>query len=388
MPGGRAPRARRGCAAVRRRIARGHPLPPADEGSPELEAVHGVHPVRELLEARRRDVERLFVLRERAASVGRILRTARQAGVPVSYVDRQTLVRKVGPRAVHQGIAAVVTPLPYADADELAQRTIDDPSGLLVLVDRVEDAGNLGAILRTAGATGAVGVLLSADATVGLTAGVARASAGAAERVPVAREARPSWRIGQLRAAGVRTVVLDPRGDVPWDRADLGGRLLVVAGGRPGDPARGSGTPARSGSRSRSPAVSSRSTCRSRQVCYCSRRFANGGGDRPLQAPDPADTICRFVWAGVAQPVEQRFCKPPVGGSNPFASSTELGEVLARSVTRRAFRRGVGGMPEWLKGADCKSAGLRPTEVRILPPSTRSAGDRPRRAQTEERGRE
>jgi 23S rRNA (guanosine2251-2'-O)-methyltransferase len=204
---------------------------PDHEGPFDVEAVHGVHAVRELLEARRRDVERLFVLRERAASVGRILRTARQAGVPVSYVDRPTLARKVGPRAVHQGIAAVVAPLPYADADELARRTIDDPAGLLVLVDRVEDAGNLGAILRTAGATGAVGVLLSADATVGLTAGVARASAGAAERVPVAREPRPSWRIGQLRAAGVRTVVLDPRGDVPWDRADLVGRLLVVAGG-------------------------------------------------------------------------------------------------------------------------------------------------------------
>ena len=227
---------------MRRRIAPGHRSAPLENGGLDLEAVHGVHAVRELLEARRRDVERLFVLRERAASVGRILRTARQAGVPVSYVDRETLRRKVGPRAVHQGIAAVVAPLPYADADELARRTIDDPSGLLILVDRVEDVGNLGAILRTAAATGAVGVLLSADATVGLTAGVARASAGAAERVPVAREARPSWRIGQLRAAGVRTVVLDPRGGGPvgprrprWPPAGRGRR------GGPGTEAGGPG---------------------------------------------------------------------------------------------------------------------------------------------------
>jgi tRNA G18 (ribose-2'-O)-methylase SpoU len=78
----------------------------------ELETVHGVHAVRELVEARRRDVERLFVLRERASSLGRILRVARQAGVPVSYVDRATLARKVGASAVHQGIAAVVASLP------------------------------------------------------------------------------------------------------------------------------------------------------------------------------------------------------------------------------------------------------------------------------------
>jgi 23S rRNA (guanosine2251-2'-O)-methyltransferase len=204
---------------------------PDPDRTDELETVHGVHAVRELVEARRRDVERLFVLRERASSLGRILRLARQAGVPVSYVDRPTLARKVGARAVHQGIAAVVAPLPYADADELSRRAIEDPAGLLVLVDRVEDAGNLGAIVRTAAASGATGALLSAEGTVGLSAGVARASAGAAERLPVAREARPSWRVAQLREAGFLTIVLDPRGDVPWDRVDLTGRLLVVAGG-------------------------------------------------------------------------------------------------------------------------------------------------------------
>lgn len=216
---------------MKRRPAVPHPPASHADGLDETEVVYGAHPVRELLEARRRDVERLFVLRERAASVGRILRAAREAGVPVSYVERQAFARRLGPRAVHQGIAALVAPLPYADADVLARTATADPCGLLVLVDRVEDAGNLGAILRTAAAAGAAGVLLSADGTVGLTPGVARAAAGAVERIPVAREPRPSWRIGQLRAVGFRSVVLDPRGDVPWDRLDLAGRLVVVAGG-------------------------------------------------------------------------------------------------------------------------------------------------------------
>ncbi len=196
-----------------------------------VETVFGAHAVRELLEARRRDVERIFVLRERSTALGRLLRAAREAGVPVSYVERQALARRVGPRAVHQGIAAAVTPVPYADAEEVSRRAVALPAGLLVLVDRVEDAGNLGAILRTAAAAGASGVLLSVDGTTGLSAGVARASAGAVERIPVAREPRPSWRIGQLREAGFRSVVLDPRGDVSWDALDLAGRLVVVAGG-------------------------------------------------------------------------------------------------------------------------------------------------------------
>jgi 23S rRNA (guanosine2251-2'-O)-methyltransferase len=176
-------------------------------------------------------VERIFVLRERSSSLGRLLRTARQAGVPVSYVDRPTLARRVGGHAVHQGIAAVVTPVPYADADDLVRRAAADPAGVLVLVDRVEDAGNLGAILRTAAAAGAAGVLLSVEGTTGLSAGVARASAGAVERIDVAREPRPSWRIGRLREAGFRAVVLDPRGAVAWDEVDLSGQLVVVAGG-------------------------------------------------------------------------------------------------------------------------------------------------------------
>ncbi len=97
-----------------------------------------------------------------------------------------------------------------------------------------------------------------------------------------------------------------------------------------------------------------------------------------------ASVVC--VHAGVAQLVERRFCKPRVGGSSPFASSRW---ELVTSGSKRGFvrggidhrpsstrnRRDLGGVPEWLKGADCKSAGLRPTKVRILPSPPRSLGE-------------
>lgn len=82
----------------------------------ESEVVYGANPVFELLQVRIREVERVLVARERRAGVGRILRLAREAGIPVSHLARPVLERMVGRNAAHQGIAAVVSPVAYADA--------------------------------------------------------------------------------------------------------------------------------------------------------------------------------------------------------------------------------------------------------------------------------
>ena len=104
-------------------------------------------------------------------------------------------------------------------------------SQLLVVVDGVQDPGNLGAILRTAAAAGVDGVLLSADGTAGLTAAALRASAGTASSLAVAREAKPARFINEMNQKGYRTVALDPRAADSWDAAPLDGPLILVAGG-------------------------------------------------------------------------------------------------------------------------------------------------------------
>ena len=99
------------------------------------------------------------------------------------------------------------------------------------MLDGIEDPRNLGAILRTAAAAGADGILLGVESTVGLTPVVAKAAAGALDRIPVAREPKLGARLSELKARGFRVVALDPKGTTPWNRASLAGPVVVIAGG-------------------------------------------------------------------------------------------------------------------------------------------------------------
>jgi 23S rRNA (guanosine2251-2'-O)-methyltransferase len=168
-----------------------------------------------------------------------MLAEARRRGIPVTHLPRRLLSRKLGRGATHQGIAAQVAPVAHAEVGGLCRSAAEREAGLLVPVDRVTDPGNLGSILRTAAAAAADGVILASEGTVGLSPAVAKSSAGAVERVPVARERRPARRVEWLKAHGFTALVLDPRGRESWDRVDLAGPLVVVAGGEEQGPRRG-----------------------------------------------------------------------------------------------------------------------------------------------------
>lgn len=196
------------------------------------ETIFGLHPVLEAIEAGRRTVDRILVAREGGGrNLGRLLRAARAAGVPVTYLPKEILGKKVGARAVHQGVVALVTPVAYADPDAICEAARRRPAGLLLLLDGLEDPRNLGAILRTAAAVGADGVLLGTEDTVGLTPAVAKTAAGALERVPVAREPRLARRLAALKSQGFRVVALDAKGPVRWDAAHYARPTILLAGG-------------------------------------------------------------------------------------------------------------------------------------------------------------
>jgi 23S rRNA (guanosine2251-2'-O)-methyltransferase len=202
------------------------------DAGPEAERlVFGIHPVQEVLENRPSSVERVLCVRDRQRGLGRILRTARETGVPVSYLPGPVMARKVGPQSVHQGVAAVVSSAEYADVDDLCRSAAGDPEAVLVILDGVVDPRNLGAAIRTCAGAGAKGVILGGGGTVGLTPAAVKTSAGTVERVPVARDSRVPRRLAGLGELGFTSIGLAARGGEDWDRVDLRGRIVLVAGG-------------------------------------------------------------------------------------------------------------------------------------------------------------
>jgi 23S rRNA (guanosine2251-2'-O)-methyltransferase len=195
------------------------------------EYLYGVHPVEEALAGDSRKVERILVAREAEDNrLGRILKEARKAGIPITRLPREGLARKAGRQAVHQGVVAVVSPVRYQDPDAIAQVSMEK-NALLVLLSGVEDPRNLGAVLRSAAAAGADGVILAGETATGVTPGAVKTSAGAAERLPVGRARKPVRAIRDLKEAGFSVIGMDHKAELGWDQVDLTVPVVLVAGG-------------------------------------------------------------------------------------------------------------------------------------------------------------
>lgn len=160
-----------------------------------------------------------------------VVRLARAAGVPVRIEPRQALDRLV-PSGRHQGIVALAGAKAYADPDDLLRAARDrNQPALVLLLDGVEDPHNLGAVLRSAEAAGAHGVVIPERRSVGLTGTVAKASAGALEHLPVACVPNLSRAIERLKKQNLWVYALDPSAEKPYTALDLKGPVALVLGG-------------------------------------------------------------------------------------------------------------------------------------------------------------
>ena len=163
-----------------------------------------------------------------------IISIAADAGYPLLEVGRAELDRLTD-GAVHQGVAVQVPPYEYADPDDLLDiaATSGQPP-LIVALDGITDPRNLGAVLRSAGAFGAHGVLVPERRAAGVTAAAWKVSAGAAARGPVARATNLTRALQDLRRAGVFVVGLDAGGDVPLGELPFATDPLVLVVGSEG----------------------------------------------------------------------------------------------------------------------------------------------------------
>ncbi len=189
----------------------------------------GVNPVLEALSAGTRHFDRLLVVKGlRGRRLAEAIRRATRMGVPLRFEMRETLDR-LASGVPHQGIIAIVSEKPVLTLEALLA-SVRQPA-LLVVLDGVEDPRNLGAILRTAEAAGADGVLLPERHSAGLSETVARASAGAIEHVQVARVGNLVQALEELKSRGIWVVGYDAAGTERWDAVELDRPVALVLGG-------------------------------------------------------------------------------------------------------------------------------------------------------------
>ncbi|MCX7852878.1 MAG: 23S rRNA (guanosine(2251)-2'-O)-methyltransferase RlmB [Anaerolineae bacterium] len=198
------------------------------------ELIYGRQAVRETLRAGRRRLDVLYQARGMQPNpvLAEIVARAQQAGIPIETVPREQLDARLGAAVNHQGVALAVGPYPYADWTEaLARAAQQDQPPFLLLLDRVQDPQNLGALLRTAEACGVHGVILPRHRAAHVTPAVVHASAGASEHLLIGEVTNLVETMRRLQKQGVWLVGLDLRPQAqPLEALDWGGPLGVVVG--------------------------------------------------------------------------------------------------------------------------------------------------------------
>ena len=199
------------------------------EDAPE-NMLEGRNAVTEALSAGR-TIDKLFVADgDTDKALARICAMAKEAGAVVVPTDRRKL-DFMSATGAHQGVIAMVAAHAYASIEDILQKAADagEPP-LIVICDELSDPHNLGAIIRTAECAGAHGVIIPKRRSVGLTAVVGKASAGALEYMLVARVSNITAAMDTLKKAGVWVCGTAAEGDTSLYKADLKGPTAIVIG--------------------------------------------------------------------------------------------------------------------------------------------------------------
>lgn len=177
-----------------------------------------------------RSMDKLLILDGcRDGPIQSIIREARKQETIIQYVSRERL-DQMSPGGKHQGVIAYGAAYAYAEIEDMlrAAREKNEPPFLLLL-DGIEDPHNLGAIIRTANLAGAHGVIIPKRRAVGLTAVVAKVSAGALNYTPVAKVTNLAQTMEELKEQGMWFVCADMNGESMY-RLDLRGPIGLVIG--------------------------------------------------------------------------------------------------------------------------------------------------------------
>lgn len=175
-------------------------------------------------------IDKLFVLKEcKDGPIRSILREAEKGETIVNFVTKERL-DQLSTTGKHQGVIAQAAAYKYAEVEDILQKAAEKGEApFLILLDGIEDPHNLGAMIRTANLAGAHGVIIPKNRAVGLTATVARTSAGALNYTPVAKVTNLTRTMEDLKKQGIWFVCADMNGE-PMYRMNLTGPIGLVVG--------------------------------------------------------------------------------------------------------------------------------------------------------------
>lgn len=196
-----------------------------------MDKLRGIHAVKEALEAQR-PIDRIAIAKGRQDTrIEEIVQLARKNSIPVRFEDRNQLDRLANSKD-HQGVVALAAARAAATLDDILTTASQARGqiGLIILLDGIEDPHNLGAIVRTALAAGAYGVVIPERRAAGLTDTVARTSAGALAHLPVVKVTNLARAMEELKQAGYWLVGLDERADKTYTEVDYTSPVGIVLG--------------------------------------------------------------------------------------------------------------------------------------------------------------
>ena len=190
------------------------------------EIIYGKHAVEQALQAGR--VKRIWALNRDPEGVRKaVLREAEEMGVRVDLVERHYLDDRMG-RANHQGIIAKIIPFAYRELEAVLAK--GKHIGPVLILDKINDPGNLGNIIRTAAAFAAGAIILPKDRAVGVTPTVEKAASGMIDLVTIVRETNLASAIGKLKAAEYWVYGADAEEGEFISGVDLTGNVAVALG--------------------------------------------------------------------------------------------------------------------------------------------------------------
>jgi len=217
-----------------RKMGRKRAVRPAEN---PVQSIVGRNAVKEMLDSEPTRIEKVFLDRKNPShDLVEIGGQCRKLNVPISYVPTIKL-DKLGGRTPHQGVAAQISEISYGDLEEELHKIAGTPDlvkelkPILMILDGIEDTGNLGAILRSAYGFGVSAVIVSTKSSAPITAATVKASAGTAHKIPILRASEIGPCLQQLKERGYWIVGTDGQAEKSIWEQDWDKPVAIIIGG-------------------------------------------------------------------------------------------------------------------------------------------------------------